>query len=209
MIVLIGETCSAKNIATLKENGWGRMFVVRRPSPFPYEPWGFDNQAFKAWQDGTPWDEANFLRRLEVAQSVNSDPYLAVTPDIVAAGCTSLHFSTAWRMRLRDVEFPWYLAVQDGMTVADVEPLLHLYDGIFLGGSDKFKPTAWRWCALAHKYQLKFHYGRASTPSKLVSAYKIGADSCDSSFPLWTTDRMKTFVWRWQGLSHQQTLEYV
>jgi hypothetical protein len=208
-LVLVGETRSKRNLEALASLGWGRMFVVRQPSPFPFERWGFDNGAFIAGRKGEPFPESDFLRRLEIAEKTNSDPYLAVTPDIVAGGCTSLHFSTSWRIghRLPD-EWPWYLAVQDGMTVADVEPHLHLYSGIFLGGTDRFKATAYRWCKLAHAHQKKFHYARASTPGKLLSAFRVGADSCDSAFPLWTAARMRIFSKRWQGLLDQAMLEF-
>jgi hypothetical protein len=136
------------------------------------------------------------------------DPILAVTPDIVAAGMRSLAFSTQWRMSHKlPSEWPWYLAVQDGMTVNDVKPHLHLYAGLFLGGTDRFKETAFRWCELAHRYGKKFHYGRAGTPRKLMSAFKVGADSCDSAFPLWTTERMLAFEHIHQGLGYQTIME--
>lgn len=210
MRVLVGETASAVNIAALAELGWGRMFVTRRPRLFPFEQWGFDNGAFVAFCQGKPFPEAQFRRRLEVAHATAAhDPYLAVTPDIVAGGVRSLDFSEEWRMSgcLVD-EWPWYLAVQDGMQPADVEPHMHLYAGLFLGGTDRFKATAGRWVQLAHKHQKKFHYGRAGTPGKLVSAFKVGADSCDSAFPLWTAGRMKTFGYRWQGLDMQKPIDY-
>jgi hypothetical protein len=207
--VLVGETSSRRNVAILQEHGWGRMWVDKTPTPYPFEPWGLDNRAFIAWKRKEPWDEAAFLRRVEAADRVNSDPYLAVTPDIVAGGRASLEFSTSWRMSGKlPADWPWYLAVQDGMTEADVRPALHLFSGIFLGGSDRFKATAYRWRALAHSCQIKFHFGRAGTPAKLVSAFRAGADSCDSAFPLWTAERMKTFVWRWQGLDCQAPMEY-
>ena len=206
-LVLIGETRSRRNLATLAALGWGRMFVERDPSPLPFERWGFDNGAFGAYCHGRGFPESDFLRRMEKAERAGSDPYIAVTPDIVAGGCASLQFSTSWRMSHKCVDdWPWYLAVQDGMTIADVEPYLHLYGGIFLGGTDRFKAQAYRWCALAHKHGLKFHYGRASTPGKLVSAFKVGADSCDSAFPLWTAERMSTFAARWQGLEEQMPI---
>ncbi len=208
MIVLVGETRSRKNVAMIQDLGWGRMFVVCSPTPEPFEPWGFDNGAFVAFRQGKNFPEYDFLRRLEQAQDVEA-PYLAVTPDIVAAGCKSLQFSAGWRTQLQDVAWPWYLAVQDGMTVDDVRPHLGEYAGIFLGGTDRFKSTAYRWCELAHENGLKFHYGRAGTPAKLVSAFKVGSDSCDSAFPLWTAERMKLFALRWQGLSEQTTMEYV
>ena len=209
-LVLVGDTRSRSNIEILKANGWGRMCVEKPPKPYPFEKWGFDNGAFGAFCRGLPFPESDFLRRMEAAAVAPVDPYLAVTPDIVAGGCASLQFSAAWRMGHRlNEDWPWYLAVQDGMTVADVEPHLHLYQGIFLGGTDRFKATAYRWRVLAHKHGLKFHYGRASTPAKLVSAFKVGADSCDSAFPLWTAERMRRFVARWQGLGDQLCIEGV
>lgn len=208
-LVLVGETRSASNLATLRKLRWGRMFVDRAPTPYPFEPWGFDNQAFIAWRNGLPWDESAYLQRLATACNVPSDPYMAIVPDIVAAGLHSLDFSLKWRTgALREIDWPWYLAVQDGMQVADVEPHLHLFSGVFLGGSDRFKSTAYRWRVLAHKHRLKFHYGRASTPRKLVSAHRCGADSCDSAFPLWTVGRMRTFAGCWSGLDRQQIMEF-
>jgi hypothetical protein len=207
-LVLVGDTRSKTNLEILKANGWGRMCVEKPPKPFPFEKWGFDNKCFGAWLHHELWSESDFLKRIEVATRAGSDPYLAVTPDIVAGGCTSLHFSTSWRMSHKlPASWPWYLAVQDGMTPADVRPHLHLYSGIFLGGTDRFKATGYRWRALAHSCGLKFHYGRASTPGKLVSAHKIGSDSCDSAFPLWTSERMRIFVSRWQGLEYQNCLD--
>ena len=208
-IVLVGETKSARNVEILKSLKWGRMFVAKHPTPYPCEPWGFDNGAFPAWLRNEPFPTEKFERRLDAASAVSRDPYLAVAPDIVANGCESLNFSLKWRTgKLRDIEWPWYLAVQDGMQVSDVEPHLHLFAGIFLGGTDRFKSQAWRWCQLAHKYQKRFHYGRASTPGKLQSAFKVGADSCDSSFPLWTNERMRIFTARWEGLGYQRTIDY-
>lgn len=206
-LVLVGETRSRANIETLKRLRWGRMFVVQPPTPYHCEPWGFDNGAFVAWRNGLPFPEDNFLRRLDVAQNVAMDPILAVTPDIVAAGNRSLDFSTAWRMSHKlPSAWPWYLAVQDGMTEESVRPHLHLYSGLFLGGTDRFKETAFRWRQLAHGHRLKFHYGRAGTPRKLLSAFKVGADSCDSSFPLWTAQRMIEFERIHSGLGCQLTM---
>jgi hypothetical protein len=132
---------------------------------------------------------------------IGSDPILAVVPDIVAGGQRSLDFSLDWVMRLPN-GWPWYLAVQDGMETHQVEDSLHLFSGIFLGGTDRFKRTAYRWCNLAHAHQKRFHYGRAGTIAKLLHAKKIGADSLDSAFPLWTNQRLETFA---QHVAHDCT----
>lgn len=206
MKIMLGETRSTRNLETLQKRGWGRMFVARLPSPYPYEPWGFDSGAFGEYLRGGAFPTEVYEKRLEKALAeVNSDPYLAVTPDIVANGCESLRFSLEWRKKLPN-GWPWYLAVQDGMDVTEVEDCLHLFAGIFLGGSDSFKSTAYRWAKLAHKHRKKFHYGRASTPAKLGHAHRVKADSCDTSFPLWTADRMRTFGYAVTNLESQQSL---
>lgn len=190
--VFVGETRSRVNIGHLRDLGWGRIFVKQRPTPFPFERWAFDNGAFVAWREGREFPKDEFIRRLSQAEQVNSDPYFAVTPDIVAGGSRSLEFSQGWRIRLRN-GWPWYLAVQDGMNTNEVYDAAHIFCGIFLGGSDKFKLSAQKWCDLAHACNKKFHYGRAGTLRKLRHAIRIGADSVDSSFPLWTNERFAEF----------------
>lgn len=204
-MVLVGETRSSTNIEHLKRLGWGRMWTERTPSLFEGERWGFDNGAFVAWKRKESFPVDAFQRRLDAAVSIGT-PMLAVCPDIVANGCESLPFSLDWIGRLPS-NWPWYLAVQDGMVCDEVQPHLKKFSGIFLGGSDKFKAQAYRWCKLAHSNGLKFHYGRAGTPRKLLSAFKVGADSVDSAFPLWTSERMKTFGSLWEGLDHQIPIE--
>ena len=61
-----------------------------------------------------------------------------IVPDIVAGGLASLERSAFWRDTV-PTEFAAYLAVQDGMTEADVVPELRRYQGIFVGGSLAWK----------------------------------------------------------------------
>ena len=197
MIILTGDTRSKKLIQKLREHGIGRMVVDKLPAPYPGEPWGFDNGAFRDWRNGREFDGDAYLRRLERAYAVGR-PYIAVVPDLVAGGLRSLEFSLRWLERL-PADWPWYLAVQDGMKLADVEPVLGKFAGIFLGGTDRFKGTAYWWCQLAHKHGKLFHYARAGTPRKIQHAVEVGADSCDSAFPLWTMERLDYFiVWKEQ-----------
>ena len=188
MLFLTGSTGSREIIRFLIENRWGRIWIDRLPLPYKGEPWGFDNGAFTDWLKGKAFDGDLFLKRLNRAYGVGV-PYLAVVPDIVAGGLRSLEFSVGWMNELPP-DWPWFLAVQDGMTVDDVEPVRDLFCGIFLGGSDKFKATAYHWAELAHKYDKLFHYGRAGTPRKIRHAMESGADSCDSAFPLWARERL-------------------
>jgi hypothetical protein len=203
--VMITETTCVDYLAQIQDLGWSRMFYERPVKPFHGEKWGLDNGAFDAWQHGTPFDGILFQSRVCALISRRLVPYFACVPDIVAAGCQSLEFSLEWIDRLPR-HWPWYLAVQDGMEVTDVAYELHRFQGIFLGGTDKFKYSAHKWCDLAHKHGKKFHYARAGTITKLKHAIRIGADSLDSSFPLWSKERFARFVAQWQHDCTQQEL---
>jgi hypothetical protein len=52
-LVLLGETRSRRNIELLRSKGWGRMFVVNRPTPYEGEPLKADSldSAFPLWSN--------------------------------------------------------------------------------------------------------------------------------------------------------------
>ena len=206
LIVIVGDTRGSEFVNLLQSYGWGRMFIERKIKPYPEEPWGFDNGAYRDWKKGKEFDANRYLKAVEKTLEISTKyhyPYLSVLPDLVAQGIKSLEFSDRWADRLKTFVGPqfeklnWYLAVQDGMTIADVELFIkkHTYiKGIFLGGTDKFKAEALIWSNLAKKYNLKFHYARAGTPKKYALAKIAGANSVDSSFPLWVKDRFNYFI---------------
>ena len=148
------------------------MFATQKPTPFPFERWGFDNGAYKAWQDagfpiGLTLDDwcilfpvEEFERRLKEAESVDSDPWVAVTPDIPGSA-ESLAYSIEWRKDLVN-GWPWFLAVQDGMQVEAVENALHMFAGIFLGGSDDLARSK------------KFSTPSAFRPIPLIPIFRFG-----------------------------------
>jgi hypothetical protein len=191
-------------MAKLRALGWGRLWTVGTPTPWHGEPWGFDSGIYADWVAQRPFDENNFMRRVERAYKVGR-PYMAVTPDIVGGGIDSLEFSMRWLHRLPD--WPWMIAVQDGLTPDMVSPLLCRFSGgIFLGGTNRFKTTASEWRRTANERGLPFHFARAGTPNKLQNAIESGAQSCDSSFPLWTMDRFEWFSEVWLRGHPQQRL---
>lgn len=192
MHVLVGDTNSRWMIERLREQGWGRMVVDRALRLYPGEQWGFDNGAFRDWKNGIEFDGDGFQRRLDVALGMGT-PYLAVVPDIVGGGLDSLEFSESWRQRLPG-HWPWYLALQDGMEVDVVESVAGSYSGLFLGGTNAFKATAAEWVALSRRLNIPFHYGRAGRPHKVQHAKIVGADSLDSTGPLWFKSRIAPFV---------------
>lgn len=186
LIVLLGEFTTGKALASpyLERFGWGRMWVTKGPH-FEYEgePYGIDNGAFSAWRKGKDWKDAAFLRRVDGAMKSPYPPVLAITPDIVAGGLASLDLSLEWREKLPP-SLPWYLAVQDGMTPAAVEPYVAPFSGIFLGGSDRFKRTVNVWRDWSTRLGLPLHWGRCGTARRLREAIHVGCDSVDSTTPV-------------------------
>lgn len=196
MRVLIGEYPSQKVRRISEANGWGEMYIYKPPRTENFRRSGFDNGAYLDWRNGRQFDERRYLKALDVAAEVGGPPYMAVCPDLVGQGNRSLDFSFRWMCRQSLPEtWNWYLALQDGMSVSDVSSMLSLFRGLFLGGTDEFKGTAQMWCDFAHKNGKLFHYARAGTERKIRHAINVGADSLDSSFPLWTMDRLFRMEW--------------
>lgn len=195
MKIFLGHTSSHKILARLETLGWGRFWCYHNQfNPFPGEQWGLDNGAYAAWQNDTPWDAAAFIDKAQRAAEMDGC-VLAVLPDMVGQGERSLDFSLEWLAKLP--KLPWYLAVQDGM---ELQPLwgrlldnLDGIDGLFLGGTKRFKLTAMNWRMTADMMGKRLHYARCSTPAVLQHAMNCNVDSVDSCFPLWTKERLAIF----------------
>ena len=201
MVALTGDTRSSRIVEELRKHGIGRMFIEKPIKPYPSEKWGFDNGAFGDYLQGKTFDSDRYKRSLERAVRIAEEyhpPYLAVLPDVVGGGSKSLELSLNWLEReLRHIPFNWYLAVQDGMNLEEIELALKSYpqiSGVFLGGTDEFKKTAPKWSSLAHKYGRKFHYARAGSIKKIREAIRARADSLDSALPLWTNQKLNRFL---------------
>jgi hypothetical protein len=195
--IYIANTRTARLLARFRELDWGQMYCRGRlggrlDQREPSTRYAYDNGAFVDWQRGQPFNLVKWLRDLTRIRGFRLQPDFAILPDRVAAGRDSLAFSMEWFDEYA-TEFTWYLAVQDGMERADI-PWRSGIAGIFVGGSVPWKhETAHRWCDWAHEAGLRCHIGRAGTPAKVLWARRCGADSIDSSFPLWTKDRMAVF----------------
>lgn len=193
--VFIGQTRARGWINLLESYGFGEM-CVREEAPPRREPWVFDNGAFKDWTAGKPFDTPKYERALDtVWLQCRSMPAFVVAPDIVAGGLESLRFSDSWVKRLKGLGAPVALVVQDGMTEADVRAAIDSYELIFVGGSPAWKlRTAKRWCDFAHELGRKCHIGRMGTTKKVRAALRWGADSIDSSLPLWSAENLESFL---------------
>lgn len=178
MIAYASRTGTRRNLAALRRAGWRLMVSARgvlRSEGFPY---ALDNGAWTAFVKGEPFDADAFRRALDL---LGAGADWAVLPDIVEGGLRSLEFSMSWRAQLGD-PCPWLLAVQDGMEVADVRPLVGARLGIFVGGSTAWKvATAGTWGQLAHDAGCWLHVGRVNSARRIRVCAAAGADSFDGS----------------------------
>lgn len=181
----VGQTRSGALIEKLRDM---RVGEATQPDEFPPRrlPYFLDNGAFKLWQNGLPFNEERFLRVIERVKEEGPMPDFVVAPDRVA-NPTSLEYSLSWLPKLLGVA-PVALAVQDGMTVEQIRPVISKgFDCIFVGGSLEWKfATAPQWCALAKELGIPCHIGRIGTRPRAKWAREIGASSVDSCVPLFS-----------------------
>lgn len=167
-------------------------------------PWFYDNGAFRDWTAGKRFRADKFLRDCDRIMCNRLEPDFLVVPDKVAGGVDSLYESLSWVPRLYGVA-PLYIAVQDGMTAADVAPYMRHFDGVFVGGELPWKmQTAASWREFAHARGKPVHVGRVGNIRRLTWArLEVRADSVDSSFPLWHRTRLDKFVKAVRGTERQ------
>ena len=151
-------------------------------------------RAFRDWRADRPFDVTRWDRDMRWMLYRGIRPDFVVVPDIVAGGLASVAWSAFWRDTVPE-EFPAYLAVQDGMTAADVVPHLPPYAGIFVGGSLPWKlATSAAWVQLARGHGLHCYIGRVGTAARVRWARSIGASSIDSCLPLRAGEHLAAFL---------------
>lgn len=177
MIAYASRTGTRRNLAALRARGWRLMVSAKgvlRSEGFPY---ALDNGAWWAFQNGVAFDEVAFLKALDLLGAAAD---WIVLPDIVAGGVRSLESSLGWRDRIGKT--PPMLAVQDGMTVEDVRPLVGPALGIFVGRTTEWKvATIPQWGALARETGARCHVGRVNTVSRIRLCALHGVHSFDGS----------------------------
>jgi hypothetical protein len=166
----------------------GHLFSPRgERGPWPWLPYALDNGAFSCWNPKTNTFDAVKWAKVEIAwkelvrwaAAKTQKPRWALLPDTPGNAVETL---AKWRFYREDLPpdfaFPSALAVQDGMTVADVRQLSPAPDLIFVGGSDDYKwGTAEMWC----KEFPRVHVGRVNSPQKLPLLESWGCESCDGT----------------------------
>lgn len=151
--------------------------------PYPWLPYACDNGAFACWDGKTnEWDEDAWQRNLPRWQSLmcwaqiaTQKPLWCVVPDVIGNAEATLR---RWAEYAPQVPFPRAMAVQDGMTPADVLALKVQPDVIAIGGS-----TEWKWNSLP-MWRAAFkrvHLLRCNIPGKLAELEADGIESTDGT----------------------------
>ena len=200
-MVYVGQTRERRLTAELQRLGVGEC-TVRGELPPRRRPWFHDNGAFRDFTAGHPFNMARWLRDQWRIRDRKLEPDFVVVPDIVGGGKASLMFSSEWRPVVAH-GVPAYLVVQEGMSTENVGRVLdfaidtdHPFAGLFVGGSAiewKLESTP-TWLGIARDRGLKLHVGRVGVPERVAWARALAVDSIDSSFPLFTADRLAEFL---------------
>jgi hypothetical protein len=180
MICYASRTGTGRNLAALRAHDW-RLLVSRagvwRTEGFPR--YALDNGAWADFRAGTAFDADAFERLID---RLGARADWVVLPDIVAGGLASLDLSTRWLNRCLAACPMALLAVQDGMTEADVAPVVGRSVGVFLGGSTPWKlATMGQWGAFCRARSLHYHVARVNTARRYRMAHAAAAHSVDGS----------------------------
>ena len=204
MKVYFGEP-TGKMVELVRKEGIGAVltpFRLVRPYPYKFRFFFYDNGAFVYWKRGESFDGSRFLRGLErVLKSFYPQrPDFVVIPDLVAQGEESLEFSLSWyRVLERDYpELPLAFVVQDGMDAGRVAGILRTLPNVrvlFVGGTIPWKvQTTPVWKRVARELKLAIHIGRVGTVRRLRWVKSVGVDSIDSSLPLFSKQKLRSFL---------------
>jgi hypothetical protein len=162
---------------------YGNLAHLLGPSrverPYPHLPYALDNGAFGAWTNNIPWDREAFITHIERYAFLQLRPQWVVVPDVVADRELTIARWNHWAPLLKsDYHLNLAIAVQDGMTPADVEALEPRADVVFVGGS-----TEWKWETYSRwaKDFPRVHVGRVNTEGQLEKCAEAGVSSCDGT----------------------------
>ena len=149
--------------------------------------WAFDNGAFADYKKNKEFNSEKFLWRMKQINDLTKAPEFIVVPDIVGKGIESLKFSLMWHKKLefQYPKFKYYFVIQNGMIYKDIEPIINNFNGLFVGGTVKWKMQNLEyWINFAKKNKKPIHIGRIGSVSKILHCKFLGANSVDSGLAL-------------------------
>lgn len=178
-------THNRSTLEALRLAGWRMLVSASSKTRAPGFPYAIDNGAWSAHLHKTPFDTGAFSAILD---ELGDGADWVVAPDIVEGGIASLRLTETWLPRLVGRVERVLVAVQDGITVDDMRPLLAASPrevGIFLGGSTEWKvaniPV---WAELAEEVGCYYHVGRVNTVKRIRMCRYARAHSFDGTSPV-------------------------
>lgn len=179
MIAYAAYTTNRRSLAALRLAGWRVLLSPATGLNCKGLPYALDNGAWSAHIAKTEFPAEPF--RKAVAR-IGADAAFIVVPDIVMGGLASLELSKTWLPWVMERSRIALIAVQDGMTPADLDGLFSPRVGAFVGGSTEWKEeTAAMWCEVAHRAGAICHVGRVNSARRIRICAAAGADSFDGS----------------------------
>jgi hypothetical protein len=180
MIMFSTGTGTRRNLAAMREGGWGLLLTPDRPEFRPgFAAVAIDNGAWGAHQRGVPWEPRKWQALCECHGSIAA---WTVLPDVVMGGLRSLDLSLSWSEWALARVPKVLIAVQNGLTSCDVAPHLSGRVGIFVGGDTAWKEASMpEWGRLAKAKQCWLHVGRVNSKRRIRLCAMAGADSVDGT----------------------------
>lgn len=139
-------------------------------------PFALDNDAFSAWTSGKPWDEQAWRGMLKTIAQSGLSPLWVLVPDVVANKEATLEKWDKFHSVVEAYGWPPAIAVQDGMTPADVPQTAQM---VFVGGN-----TEWKWRSLptwTAAFPGRVHVGRVNALERLHICERHGVRSVDGT----------------------------
>jgi len=121
MVGYASRTGTRRNLAALDDAEWRLLVSAKGVLRTEGMRYAIDNGAWTAFQQQQPFDEPAFLVAIE---RLGEGADWIVLPDIVEGGLASLDYSLKWKERLRGMPSQLLIAVQDGMSIEQVQFLL-------------------------------------------------------------------------------------
>lgn len=165
----------------------GHLFSPRgQRGPWPWLPYALDNGAFACWGpaentfDDAKWaaNEQAWRELLFWAQCAPMKPRWAIVPDVPGNRVATLERWKKYAPEVKACGIALAVAVQDGMTPADVAQLAPVADVVAVGGSTEWK---WQTVSMWAEHFPRVHLLRCNAPDKLDYLETIGIESTDGT----------------------------
>lgn len=141
----------------------------------PWMPFVLDNDAFVAWRDSKPWDEAAWLAMIKRVRATRLKPMWAAVPDVVTDREKTIANWDRYSAVVLDLGWPAAFCVQDGMRPEDVPSTASV---VFVGGSDGWKLRN------LHLWTENFprvHCARVNSIEMIEACERMGCESVDGT----------------------------